>query len=65
MLEYKIYGDLIHRGFAIGDNHTKYFIGSYAKNTALKLLADESFIQRWNDNHIAKIDKLIIEISEV
>lgn len=57
----KVYGIVKRQGFCIGNEDTKTFIGTYTKSTASKILMDSSFIQRWNDNHIASISRLVFE----
>ena len=35
-----------------------------SRESACKILMDDGFINRWNDNHIANIYKLIFETEE-
>lgn len=58
----KVYGVVKSRGFSIGDSESKIFIGTYTRTSACKIMMDDTFIQRYNDNHIASIYKLIFEM---
>lgn len=58
----KVYGIIKCDGFAIGSVEKKIFIGAYSKSNACKIMMDETFIDRWNDNHIANISKLVFEM---
>lgn len=58
----KIYGVIKRQGFCIGDTEVKIFIGTYTKAHACRIMKDDTFVQRWNDNHIANINKLIFEV---
>ena len=58
----KVYGVIERQGFCIGDNEVKFLIGTYTKPFACKIMMDDTFIQRWNDSHIANINKLIFEM---
>lgn len=60
----KVYGIIKSQGFCIGDNEVKTLIGTYTKKLACKIIMDDTFIQRWDDNHIANIYKLILEIED-
>ena len=60
----KVYGYIKHSGLAINDRETKIFIGTYHEENAAKILSDETFISRWNNEHIASIYKVAIEITE-
>ena len=60
----KVYGVAKVQGFCVGDNEKKILIGTYTKTNACKFLMDDSFIQSWNDNNIAKIYKLVFEVEE-
>lgn len=60
-MKIKVYGVIERQGFCIGDTEFKKFIGTYTKKIACKIMMDDTFIQRWNDNHIANINKLIFE----
>lgn len=57
----KVYGVIERQGFCIGDTEVKTLIGTYTKSSACKILMDDGFIQRWNNNHIASICRLIFE----
>lgn len=56
-----VYGIIKNHGFCIGDNETKILIGRYTKTNACKIMLDDTFIQRWNDNHMANICRLVFE----
>ena len=58
-MKIKIYGIIEKQGFCIGDTEIKIFIGTYTKENACKIMMDETFIKRWNDNHIGNICKLV------
>lgn len=46
----------------IGNDERKIYLGSYGRATAAKILTDETFITRWNNEHPANIHRLSIEI---
>lgn len=58
----KVYGVIVKQGFCIGDNEVKTLIGTYTKTVACKIMMDNTFIQRWNNEHIANIYKLVFEV---
>lgn len=58
----KVYGVIERQGFCIGDTEVKTLIGTYTKTVACKIMMDDTFIQRWNNEHIANIHKLIFEM---
>ena len=60
----KVYGVIKSKGFCIGDSESKIFIGTYTKTNACKIMMDNTFIQRWNDNHVANIYKLVFEMED-
>ena len=60
----KVYGVIKKQGFCIGDTESKTLIGTYTRESAYKIMMDDGFINRWNDNHIANIYKLIFETEE-
>ena len=60
----KVYGVIKKQGFCIGDTESKTLIGTYTRESACKIMMDDGFINRWNDNHIANIYKLIFETEE-
>ena len=52
----KVYG-------IIAKTETKIFIGTYTRKNACKIMMESTlFIQKWNDNHMANIYKLIFEM---
>lgn len=59
-----IYGYVKATCFAIGDDLREIFIGTYTRTEASKILMDKNYIKRWNDNHIATLVKISIEIAE-
>lgn len=60
----KVYGVIKRQGFCIGDTDAKTLIGTYTKTNACKIMMDDTFIQRYNDNHFASIYKLIFEMED-
>lgn len=63
-MKVKVYGVIERQGFCIGNAEAKTFIGTYTKELACKIRMDGTFIQRWNDNHIANINKLVFETED-
>jgi hypothetical protein len=57
----ELYGYIRPTGYAINTEYTRILIGRYTKNTAIKILQDNSFMNRWNNEHPANIEKLSIE----
>lgn len=53
----KVYG-------VIKSGGAKFLIGTYTKTNACKIMMDNTFIQRYNDNHFANIYKLIFEMED-
>lgn len=47
----KVYGII-----TMGD--AQVFLGTYTKKTACEIMMDNTFIQRWNNEHIVNIYKL-------
>lgn len=59
----ELYGYIKSIGYAINPGYSKILIGRYTKSTAIKILQDNSFLERWNNEHPANVEKLSIEWS--
>ncbi len=61
----EVYGLRALSGFCIGKTeYEKIHIGTYTRQKASEIILCRDFINRWNMNHIEKIEKLIFELED-